>query len=94
MDRATLGRLRAAIGLTEVGRLGDDWDELFGEVNRTIAGVAVSVELWRDVDSQGWRLDIEAPAGSVDADVQDLLAVIRAEVESAGVQIASIAGRR
>ncbi|MEH0927501.1 hypothetical protein [Micromonospora sp. CPCC 205558] len=94
LDRAALGRLRAALGLNEVGRLGDDWDELFGEVTRAIAGVAARVELWRDVDSQGWRLDIELPADPDDSDVQDLLAALRAEVESAGVQIALIARRR
>ncbi len=57
------------------------------KVTRAIAGVAARVELWRDVDSQGWRLDIELPADPDDSDVQDLLAALRAEVESAGVQI-------
>ena len=94
VDRATLGRLRAVLGLSEVGRLGDDWDELFGEAKRTIAGASANVELWRDVDSQGWRLDIELLADPGDSDVQDLLATVRAEVESAGVQVASIACRR
>ncbi|WP_165435885.1 hypothetical protein [Micromonospora violae] len=94
LDGASLGRLRAALGLNGVGRLGDDWDELFGEVYRTIAGVAASVELWRDVDSRGWRLDIELPGDPDDSDVQDLLAAVRAEVEAAGVQVASIARRR
>ncbi|MEV5210257.1 hypothetical protein AB0K35_22565 [Micromonospora sp. NPDC053740] len=94
MDRATLGRLRAALGLNQVGRLGDDWDELFGEVKRTIAGVSASVGLWRDVDSQGWRLDIDLLAEPGDSDVQDLLAAVRAEVEAAGVEVTSITSRR
>ncbi|MFG1839347.1 hypothetical protein ACGFH8_13020 [Micromonospora sp. NPDC049175] len=94
VDRSVLGRLRAALGLSAVGRLGDDWDELFGETNRTIVGVPATVELWRDVDSQGWRLDIELLADPDDSDVQDLLTAVRAEVEAAGVQVASIARRR
>ena len=94
MDRATLGRLRAVLGLSEAGRLGDDWDELFGEVKRTIAGVSANVGLWRDVDSRGWRLDIDLLAESGDSDAQGLLAAVRAEVEAAGVQVASIASRR
>ncbi|MBG6067783.1 hypothetical protein [Micromonospora ureilytica] len=93
MDRVTLGRLRAVLGLSEVGRLSDDWDELFGEANRTIAGVSANVELWRDVDSRGWRLDIELLADPGDSDVQDLLAAVRADVEAADVQVASIARR-
>ncbi|MEU7850517.1 hypothetical protein AB0B74_00095 [Micromonospora parva] len=94
MDRATLSRLRAASGLNEVGRLDDDWDELFGEASRTIAGVSASVELWRDLDSHGWRLDIELLGDAGDVDVQDLLAAVRAEIESAGVQVDSIVCRR
>jgi hypothetical protein len=94
VDRSVLGRLRAALGLSEVGRLGDDWDELFGEANRTIAGVPLTVELWRDVDGPGWRLDLELPADPGDSDVQDLLAVVRAGVEAAGVHVASIVRRR
>ncbi|MGC4850070.1 hypothetical protein ACLQ3F_22785 [Micromonospora sp. DT15] len=82
------------LSLNEVGRLGDDWDELFGEVRRTIAGVSTSVGLWRDVDSQGWRLDIDVLAEPSDSDVRDLLAAVRAEVEAAGVQVASIESRR
>nr|WTA68700.1 hypothetical protein OHB51_05935 [Micromonospora sp. NBC_00855] len=94
MDRTTLGRLRAVLGLSEAGRLGDDWDELFGEVKRTIAGVSANVGLWRDVDSRGWRLDIDLLEESGDSDAQGLLAAVRAEVEAAGVQVASIASRR
>lgn len=94
MDRAALSRLRASLGLSEVGRLGDDWDELFGEVKRTTAGVSANVGLWRDVDSQGWRLDIDLLTESGDSDVQGLLAAVQAEVEAAGVQVASILSRR
>ncbi|WP_238677744.1 hypothetical protein [Micromonospora trifolii] len=82
------------LGLSEIGRLGDDWDELFGEVRRTIAGVSANVGVWRDVDSQGWRLDIDLLAESGDSDVQNLLAEVQAEVEAAGVQVVSIARRR
>ncbi|MEU8209377.1 hypothetical protein AB0B85_09270 [Micromonospora sp. NPDC049044] len=94
VDRSSLGRLRAALGLREVGRLGDDWNEVFGEANRTIAGVPATIELWRDVDSRGWHLNIELPADSGDSDVQDLLDVVRARAEAAGLQVASIARRR
>ncbi|MFD6681055.1 hypothetical protein [Micromonospora parva] len=94
MDLPALSRLRAAFGLNEVGRLDDDWDELFGEASRTIAGVSTIVELWRDLDSQGWCLDIELLADAGDLDVQDLLAAVRAEIESAGVQVDSIVCRR
>ncbi|MFE9918324.1 hypothetical protein ACFYPG_24510 [Micromonospora sp. NPDC005553] len=56
--------------------------------------MSTSVGLWRDVDSQGWRLDIDVLAEPSDSDVRDLLAAVRAEVEAAGVQVASIESRR
>ncbi|WP_433356367.1 hypothetical protein ACQPYV_05125 [Micromonospora saelicesensis] len=56
--------------------------------------MSTNVGLWRDVDSRGWRLDIDLLAEPVDSDVQELLAAVRAQVEAAGVQVASIASRR
>lgn len=43
VDRVALDRLRAALGPSEVGRLGGDWDEVFGVANRVIAGVPAAL---------------------------------------------------
>ncbi|MET8308338.1 hypothetical protein [Micromonospora sp. NPDC005173] len=94
LEQATLDQLRSTLGLSKAGRLGDDWDELFGEAKRTVAGASANVELWRDVDSHRWRLDIELVADPAESDVQSLLTVLRAEVEATGVQIASVSHRR
>ncbi|WP_410809669.1 hypothetical protein [Micromonospora sp. 067-2] len=90
LSHFTLDQLRSALGLGAVGRLGDDWDELFGEAKRTVSGASANVELWRDVDSHVWRIDVEVAGDPPDSDVQSLLTAVRAEVEAAGVQIASV----
>ncbi|MFG1868836.1 hypothetical protein [Micromonospora arborensis] len=94
LDQSSLDRLRAALGLSRVGRLGDDWDELFGEAIRTVAETSARLELWRDVDTGQWRLDVEGISEPPDPAVQSLLTVIRGEIVAAEVQVASVRRRR
>ncbi|MBQ1074640.1 hypothetical protein KBX06_15900 [Micromonospora sp. C31] len=90
IDGHTLDRLRAELGLSRLGRLADDWDELFGEVAWEVQGQAVRIELWRDVDSLEWRLDLEAPAPLAEAVSASVLARVEAALRSTGLGVASV----
>lgn len=89
LDQSALDRLRSRLGLRPSGRLTDDWDELFGEVRRAVDGGWVQVDLWRDVDTSEWRIDVEMPVGMPEARVVRMLAEVREAVSSAGLTITS-----
>ncbi|MDT0532448.1 hypothetical protein RM555_25945 [Micromonospora sp. DSM 115977] len=93
VDRPVLDRLRAELGLSKVGRLADDWDELFGEAEWAIQGKVVRVELWRDVDSQEWRLELESPDPLPEAEKVSLGERVQAGLRLAGLEVASIIKR-
>ena len=89
LDHVSLDRARSALGLDSSGRLTDSWDELYGEVRRSVGGRYATVELWRDVDTAEWRVDVEFSTDVPVADVEPFVQQIRAELEGAGLEVKS-----
>ncbi|WP_422734242.1 hypothetical protein ACN26Y_02980 [Micromonospora sp. WMMD558] len=89
LDQSSLDELRSKLGMRASGRLTDDWDELFGEGTRAIGDKSVQVELWRDVDTSEWRLDIEMPSELSEAQAARVLAEVQEAAASMGLTIVS-----
>ncbi|MEH0845287.1 hypothetical protein V6U81_23125 [Micromonospora sp. CPCC 205711] len=89
LDDVSLDRVRSALGLNSSGRLTDSWNELFGEARWSVGGRYATVELWRDVDTAEWRVDVEFSTDVPVADVEPFVQQIRAGLEGAGLEVTS-----
>lgn len=90
LDQARLEALRAALGLTRMGRLTDTQDAEFGY--RYLDGPdSADVTLWRRVDDR-WLVDVVAvPGYRVDpARLDDVVAQVRAAAPAAGLTVGDV----
>lgn len=86
VDQAALDALRAALDLAPRGRLGDDYDELFGRGDTDIEGRPVRLSLWRDVTMTDvtWRIGVESDSTLSDQQANAIAARVDAAARSAG----------
>jgi hypothetical protein len=85
VDQAALDALRAALDLAPRGRLGDDYDELFGRGDTDIDGRPVRLSLWRDVTMTDvtWRIGVESDSTLSDQQANAIAARVDAAARSA-----------
>jgi hypothetical protein len=92
MDQDRLDALRSALSLRRTGRLGDDWDEIFGERSDDVPGGRLMILLLRD-DVDGpwkWEVQVSSEDGVEVSSFQHLEDEVRSAVESVGLQVAGI----
>jgi hypothetical protein len=90
LDQARLDALRAALGLTRMGRLTDTMDEEFGY--RYLAGPqSADVTLWRRADDR-WLVDVTAwPGFRVEPrQLDEVVARIRAAAPVVGLAVSDV----
>ena len=86
VDQAALDSLRADLGLEPRGRLGDDYDELFGRGETEIAGRPVRLSLWRDetMTEVTWRIGVESGSPLSDQEANEIAGRVDAAARRAG----------
>lgn len=86
VDQAALDALRADLGLEPRGRLGDDYDELFGRGDTEIAGRPVTLSLWREetMTDVTWRISVESGSALSDQEADAIGARVDAAARRAG----------
>ncbi|MCI4065039.1 hypothetical protein MRQ36_21725 [Micromonospora sp. R77] len=92
MNQDRLDALRSALSLRRTGRLGDDWDEIFGDRSDDVPGGRLMILLIRD-DSDGtwkWKVKVSSEDGVEVSSFQHLEDEVRSAVESVGLQVTGV----
>jgi hypothetical protein len=90
VDQPTLDALRSRLQLSRMGRLTDDWDQIFGRRQLHVDNGRVNITLLRDDVRAGWDIDIDRDGHPAQSTIDSIEAEITNAAAMCGLTVESV----